>query len=140
MLTRALVLVGLCGCGGSQQPRTDAAHDEAEHHEELPEAVRSFHDVLSPLWHSEAGPDRTERTCAAVPSLRERAEGVRFAPPPPAAESDSAGWQTSADALFESVGALETECAVEGRPAFEARFSEVHDAFHALAARAGAAH
>lgn len=131
-----LVAVACVACGGSPPPETHEGDSHEAEHEALPESVRGFHDVLAPLWHAEAGPQRTEDTCAAVPSMREKVESVRTTPPPAAAEGDPAGWQSSTDALGQSIEDLATECAAEGRPGFEQKFAAVHDAFHALAERA----
>ena len=124
------------GCGGTEHP---AEHHEStgggEHHEALPPALDAFHEILAPLWHAEAGEERTDRTCSAMDSFRTRAEAVRSSPPPPAAESDSAGWQSAADALGGSVDALAAACAADGRPAFAESFERVHEAFHALVER-----
>jgi hypothetical protein len=126
----------LVACGGSSPPATHEEHSAEQEHAALPDAISRFHDVLAPLWHAEAGEARTERTCGSIDSLRARVEEVRTTPPPAAAEGDPAGWQVATDSLGQSVEELGTECAAEGRPAFEERLAAVHEAFHALAERA----
>lgn len=127
-----LVLV-LGACGGSKEPAaTGGEHHEhgkehgkehgehGEHHKEeskLPPAVREFHQVLAPLWHAEKGPDRVASTCAKAPTLKEKATATGDA------------------ALIAATTELVAECAKDGRPQFDARFTAVHEKFHALAER-----
>ena len=123
-----LVLV-LGACGGSKEPAaTGGEHHEhckghgeqGEHHKEeskLTPAVREFHQVLAPLWHAEKGPDRVTNTCAKAPTLKEKATATGDA------------------ALIAATSELVVECGKEGRPQFDARFTAVHEKFHALAER-----
>src|SRR5262249_58024539 len=50
------------------------AHDgEPEHHGVGIAEIDSFHATLAPIWHASAGPERTQRACAAVPTMRDQA-------------------------------------------------------------------
>lgn len=130
-------LVASTACGGSPPAATPAAttptgsehhaegahHDEGEHHAKgehgehhgLSAPARAFHDALGPLWHMEKGTDRTEKTCAGAPALREKASA------------------TGNEPLVAATTSLVSECGKAGRPEFDARFAEVHERFHALA-------
>jgi hypothetical protein len=85
------------------------------------QAIDDFHEVLAPLWHAAESPERTEETCAAVPAMEARAQAIGDA------------------LLVEAVHALGAECA-GGRADFQAKFSTVHDAFHAAMEKGGVAH
>ncbi len=106
-----------CACGGKHEHGDEEGR---EHHEEsaLPAPLREFHDVLGPLWHSEKGPDRVTKTCAAAGTLHDKATATGDAE------------------LVTATTDLQTECAKDGRPDFEARFTAVHEKFHAAAKRA----
>ncbi len=71
--------------------------------------------MLAPLWHLDKGPGRADKTCAEVKSLQDKADA------------------TKDTELVAAVKALADECAKEGRPEFDARFTGVHERFHALA-------
>jgi len=83
--------------------------------------VAKFHDILAPIWHSPAGPDRVEKACAAVPSMQKRAKAIVASAPgaePP-------------ERLAEAVDLLGTECA-GNRADFETKLADVHDLFHSV--------
>ncbi len=94
---------------------TAASAEEAHKHDFAPD-VASFHEILAPLWHAEAGPERNTDICSSLVTLQERADAI-----------DSA----DASALVQSVSALGDACAGDDA-AIEAAFSAAHDAFHAL--------
>jgi hypothetical protein len=129
----ATLLTAAAACGGPdpKAPETNLAggvektgtgghehgeHGEGgEHHTNLAPPVKAFHEVLAPLWHMEKGADRTAKTCAQGMTLREKATA------------------TGDKDLVAATTSLVTECEKEGKPEFEARFSAVHERFHAIA-------
>jgi hypothetical protein len=135
-LTLALALtLAACGGGAAQPaPAEPTPVDEKpaeDHHGDLPDAVHAFHDALRPLWHSEAGPERTEKVCAAVPDLQAEAGPMSDGSPVP--EDRLADYSSKVGELKSALVALEEACAEDGRPEFQAAFTKVHDAFHAIA-------
>jgi hypothetical protein len=134
------LLIG--GCGGATPP-AEGAHEHHEHghhehgehgkheHPEMTGAIREMHDVLAPLWHAEKNAERETKTCAAIPTFKERAGAIE-ATVPESAKAKEAAYREAAQGLVKAVGGLETECAKAsgGRAEFEAKFHEVHEAFH----------
>ena len=127
----ALAVLLLCACGGKNAPKeseskaeSHSAGDERDGHghEKMPAAVHAFHETLAPLWHGEAGLERTQKTCDAQPTMKSQAEAVVTE-----ATADS---KQAATELAASVDALGVACAAAGRPDFEARFHDVHETFH----------
>jgi hypothetical protein len=117
-VTTALLatLLGAAACGGNAAPATTpTSSEQGEHHHGMPATTKAFHDVLAPLWHMEKGADRTAKTCAQAMTLREKAVA------------------TGDKELAAAAAALVAECEKEGRPEFDARFTAVHERFHALA-------
>jgi hypothetical protein len=110
-------------------------HERAEAHEhgDLGASLNAFHEVLAPLWHATKGDARTGSTCDAASDLHERALAVDSGGPP-ANAADPDGYKANAKALVVAVDDLGTECQKSGRPDFDAKFSKVHDAFHAVMA------
>jgi hypothetical protein len=115
-------------CGGStpspSPPEGGEHHARGEHHGgghghhghgELSPELRAFHEVLSPLWHADKGPDRVTKTCEKAATLHEKAEATKDAE------------------LIAATSALQTECTKEGRPQVEQKLGVVHERFHALA-------
>jgi hypothetical protein len=140
LFTTALLasLSAAVACGGNEAPPTTPTSSEhgghggghgdhhggnkgehkgehGDHHKDLPPTTKAFHDVLAPLWHMEKGPDRTAKTCAQIATLRDKATA------------------TGNKELVAATTALSAECDKEGRPEFDARFTTVHERFHALA-------
>ena len=103
-------------------------HEHGEHgeHPKLTGAMHELHEVLAPLWHADKGPERTKKTCEAVPTFEQRAAAVDKDAPADAAH------HTAAQGLIAAVGELKTECAKPeaGRADFEAKFMAVHEGFH----------
>jgi hypothetical protein len=107
---------------GSEQ-KAGADHDHDGHHEggdhdkqhaNLSPALKDFHGVIAPVWHSDAGSVRIEKACASTKAMQEKA-------------------QATGDAeLIADVGALDPACAQAGRPDVEKKLGVVHDRFHAL--------
>ena len=139
------VAVGVCsllvgGCGGSTPPAEGAHghHEHGEHgehgehkHPEMTGAVREMHDVLSPLWHAAKSPEREIKTCEAIPTFVQRA-GAIDKNVPESAKAKETAYRAAAQGLVTAVGGLEAECAkpAGGRAEFDAKFHEVHEAFH----------
>jgi hypothetical protein len=111
-----------------------AAGEGAEHENLTPE-LKTFHDLLAPLWHAEKGPQRMKDTCAAVPQFKTNADAVGKATPPTKANADT--WTTATRALVASVNGLETACKTNDAAKFDAAFHEVHESFHRLMEQAG---
>jgi len=148
----AIVAAGLfaLGCGSSTPPAEHAGEHEHEHgekhehgehgekhkhgekgeHPKLTGAMHEFHEVLAPLWHADKSPERTKKTCEAVPTFEARAAAVDKDAPADAARA--AGYHTAAQGLSAAVVGLKAECAKPeaGRADFEAKFMAVHEAFH----------
>ncbi len=138
------VAVGVCsllvGCAGAKPP-ADGAHGHHEHgehgehgaheHPEMTGALREMHDVLAPLWHAPKGPERETKTCEAIPTFVQRA-GAIDKNVPESARAKEAAYRAAAQGLVTAVGSLETECAKPsgGRAEFDAKFHDVHEAFH----------
>lgn len=111
-----LLLLAAIACGGATKSTAPVVTTPSN---KL--AIDAFHDALAPLWHSPDSPDRTEKTCAAVPTLEARAQELGDAP------------------LVESVHALGADCG-SGRTDFQTKFAAVHTAFHAAMEKSGADH
>lgn len=141
---RVLVALGVTslaigGCGGSTPQAKDASehHEQGEHgkhageHPELTGPMREMHDVLAPLWHAEKSPEREVKTCEAVPTFLQRAEAIEKNVPE-SAKGKEAAYQTAAKNLVTSVNALGTECAkaAGSRAEFDAKFHDLHEAYH----------
>jgi hypothetical protein len=92
--------------------------------------MHELHEVLAPLWHAEKSPERTKKTCEAVPAFEKHAAAVDK--DAPADTARAAAHHTAAQGLIASVGELKTECAKPeaGRADFEAKFKAMHEAFH----------
>ena len=118
LLVVAASLSLLAACGGAPPPgaaseTTSSGQEHAEHgehgeHGALAPALKDFHGVLAPVWHSPEGAARAEKTCASVKALEEKA-------------------RATADAeLVSATTALEPACAKEGRPEVEAKLTAIH--------------
>jgi len=132
----ALLISLAAACGGSSepapaqptpQPEATAAHED---HSELPPAAAAFHDRLSPLWHADAGAKRTDDTCAATDDLL--AEAGPMHDGSPVAEDKLQAYSEAVGALKTAIVELGDACKEEGRPNFDAAFTKVHEAFHAV--------
>lgn len=142
----SLLPVVLVGCG----PDKGAAHPDQGHehgpdqeggehagHEEkhagepkMEGALKSFHDVLAPVYHAEKGPGRADKACAAVTSMKDEATKVAAEP-----KGDAAAWSAASDELTKSIGELDAACQGDKAGA-EAALEKVHDAFHHLLEKA----
>ena len=137
------VLAFLVACGSKQPapsgPATGSATAQAEgsaaHPMEMPSEMHAFHDLLSPRWHAPQGAQRMKDTCDAVPQFQSSADTIGTATPPTTANADT--WTNATRALVAAVGELATACQGGNTGTFEAAFTKVHEAFHALMAAAG---
>ena len=112
-------------------------HHEGEHDEMTPE-IKKLHDLLSPLWHADKGPQRMKNTCAAIGDFKADADAIATATPPTTANADN--WTKGTRALVTAVGKLADACKSNDAAQFEPAFSAVHDAFHSLMEQAGMHH
>ncbi len=104
-------------------------HQGGEHagkHHEMGGAVKSFHDVLAPVYHADKNAERNGKACGAVPSFKERGGAVG------AEAGADAKKKASADALVAAVGDLEKACAEAGQKQVDPSLEKLHDAFHAV--------
>jgi hypothetical protein len=148
ILVLALALAGCSkkdGAAPSTNPEPAATGDatkpagEPAHEHGFEGAVKSFHAVLSPLWHAEAGEQRTNDTCTAAADLVTKAGAIEAEPVPAAAGGKDDAWKAQATALTTAAKELQTVCSGD-RATFDATFSTMHDAFHALIEIAGQGH
>lgn len=114
---RPLLFLAIAACGG-----------HTEGHAELTAEAKAFHDVLSPLWHASASPDRTNNTCAAVGRMSSLAEAMTTAK----VEHVQSGYVDKAKALVAATSELGKACGAPGRATFDESFHAVHEAFHAV--------
>ncbi len=117
------------GAGGGNERLAEGAEVEEKHPELTPE-LHAFHETLAPLWHAEAGPDREPNTCAGVAKLTADAAAIEAAGAPEGVEPND--WAVSVASLQASVKELADGCTAGVSEDFEARFTAVHDGFHAL--------
>jgi hypothetical protein len=89
-------------------------------------AVKSFHDVLAPVYHAQKNADRDAKACGAVPSFKERGNAIG------AEVGADAKKKTAADGLTSAIGDLERACAESGRAQVDPKLEKLHDAFHAV--------
>jgi len=131
------ILLALAACGGTStpEPATPVGHEHAEHadgepaHEHaLPPELAGFHDILAPLWHSQAA-DRPAQTCQRAGDMLDAGRRIQAAPVP--AGADPTAWQTGVRDLLAAVQALQGDCS-SGGAQFDARFGAVHENFHHL--------
>lgn len=125
-----------CGSGGAKTavPGEHDGHGEHGEHHQLQGALKDFHVVLAPIWHSEPGKGRADAACTHAGDMKQRAAALAT---PPAGTADEAGWKTDADTLATSVDALGAACGADGRPDVEGALGKVHDGFHELMERSG---
>lgn len=107
-------------------------HHGAGHHANLSPTMTAFHDVLRPLWHSDAGADRDRRTCEQSATLVERADAISAAPVPESAQANAGRWPTAAAQLMATTRALATACAATPPANVASNLEAVHTAFHGL--------
>lgn len=149
ILTFALLLAA-AACGGKDKGPTTTTtnqtgtgsgggehHEGGSQHENLPPELNAFHDLLAPRWHAAAGSQRMADTCSAIDQFKAAADAVGKATPPVPTNADT--WTTATRALVAAVIELEDACVSKANGKFEAAFTKVHEAFHALMEQAEAA-
>ena len=131
-----------------------ADHHEGEQHEEhqLPPAMTAFHDIMAPLWHANEGEQRVADTCAKLPDMVDGVEAISDEGAPEGTPAVDA-WLAAVSDLSSQLETLQQVC--EGGPPstaegsypaegslaeFQAEFTGVHDAFHAVMAAMGMEH
>jgi hypothetical protein len=125
MIKRSILFMFLAACGGAKKAPEAPVAEAAPTAEK---AISDFHEVLAPLWHAAPGPARTEDTCKAAPQLATLADTV--------AQVAQPTWQEQAAGLQTTTKALAGECSGD-RAAFDAKFHDVHEAFHRVAETSG---
>lgn len=132
-------MVLLVACGSNAPPPTATPKAEAKEGDHaMPAAVVKFHDILSPRWHAEKGPQRMADTCGAIGELESGAtELTRLGAP---GSIDAARWAIGTKELSDAVGALKATCGTPDEAAFEPAFHRVHEGFHAVTEMAGGGH
>ncbi|NVB80476.1 MAG: hypothetical protein HOV81_18935 [Kofleriaceae bacterium] len=141
-MKRIFVLAFLVACGSKQPaptgPTSESAGEtagSAAHPMEMPAEMQAFHDLLAPRWHAAQGQQRMKDTCDAIAQFQSDADAIGKATPPTDANADT--WTNATRALAAAVGELATACQGGNMGTFEAAFTKVHEAFHALMAAAG---
>lgn len=86
--------------------------EKGSHSHNFSKEAVAFHDVMSPLWHADSGPQRVAATCAKVNTMKDLARQVK-----------------KADNLVSSVIALTSVCEND-LSKFEETFHALHEAFH----------
>jgi hypothetical protein len=118
--------------GGEQAHAEHAEHGEeaAGEHHGPPEVLVAYHDVLAPVWHSEAGEVRAGLACAAVTDLIAQGEALAAAPAP----NEHPDWASEVGLIGTDAQALATTCADEAATTEtkEASLNILHDRFHSL--------
>lgn len=103
------------------------------HGHDFPPDVTAFHDVLSPVWHSQETP---KPACASASELYIAAEYIDPMSAPEGVNPDA--WQEAVDLLLASALELSQACTQMGDEAAAQRvLVEMHDRFHALVALLG---
>jgi len=119
--------------GGAHDGDAHHGDEHVEHgkkeHPEMTEGMHAFHEVMAPLWHAdEKSPTRFDDTCKAMPEMDKLAAAIGGEAAPP--EKDEA-WKSAGDNLVTSLKDLGGLCEPKKKDAFQAKFTVVHDAFHA---------
>ncbi|MFK8003181.1 MAG: hypothetical protein AB8H86_26665 [Polyangiales bacterium] len=104
----------------------------AEHsgHRGPPEVLVPYHDVLAPIWHSEAGQVRADLACAGVTDLIAQGEALAAAPAP----SEHPDWASEVGLIGTDAQGLAMTCGNEASTVEEkeASLNVLHDRFHSL--------
>jgi hypothetical protein len=110
----AMIAVGLVAGSSLAQDR----HENHSH--AFPKDVDAFHATLAPLWHAQAGKQRSANVCAQAGKLESLASEIR---------------KVDTKALVASVTALKAQCNASPTN-IDTAFSDVHDAFHRVMGQA----
>ena len=103
-------------------------HEEPHEHN-FPGPVNDFHDVMSPIWHSDE-----QAVCGHEADFVARAEAVGQMKAPRGVQVGA--WNSAVAELRAQVETMAAQCAADPAAA-KATLAEVHDAFHALVALIG---
>jgi hypothetical protein len=149
-ITRAIE--GFCRAAGKQMTRyllitallihlfTPAsivhAAEQPHRHHNFPPAVTGFHDVMAPLWHSQAGDERNRRICEQQNDLEKHAENILSEQSPQGVDADQ--WKTIAGNLRNGVQEIGSRCA--DNMSAEQALADVHNIFHDLVRLVGHRH
>jgi len=126
-----VVAVLAAACGGKKSEPAKPVESKTERAEKgMSPELTKFHDLLSPRWHADKGPQRMKDTCAAIADFQTNADALAKAPPP--AGADATKWTAGTKDLTESVSALDATCKSNDATAFEIAFKRVHEGFHGL--------
>lgn len=148
------LLLGACASSGTTtaqgttaatRPENEGGHHHGEHggehhHHEMPAPMTAFHEVLRPLWHSDAGAARDARTCEQAATLRARATPVAEMPVPESAREREQGWRTATAQLVATSDALVAACGATPRGNVAGALEAVHTAFHGVMDQLGHRH
>ena len=140
-MNRTFAIVLLAAACGSKQPTpttSTATSEKPEAHHEMdnmPPEMAKFHEVLSPHWHAEKGPQRMKDTCAALPDFQADADALAKSTPPTGATADT--WSAAIKQLVDSVAGLDAACHSVDTAQFDAAFEKVHVSFHGVMGAAG---
>lgn len=128
------------GGAACARPNEEAHHHGQHAHAAMPAPMAAFHEVIRPLWHSDAGAERDGRVCEQAATLRARAGAVAEMPVPESAQSREQGWRTTSAQLVATSDALVATCGATPRGNVAAGLEAVHTAFHGLFDQLGAGH
>ena len=93
-----------------------SAIGEEKHTHSFSKDIEIFHDVLAPLWHAQAGQERSQNICEQASKLDQVAREIH---------SGDAG------ELLKSIDTLMAQCR-SNQSNIDGTFAHVHDAFHHL--------
>lgn len=141
----AFICVIAAGCGSSESAEhsehsggehAEHAAEHAEHaehgggHHGPPAVLVPYHDVLAPIWHSEAGQVRADLACAGVTDLIAQGEALAAAPAP----TEHPDWASQVGLIGTDAQGLAMLCGNEASTVEEkeASLNALHDRFHGL--------
>jgi len=112
-----LLCLGLAACGSSTSESDEATSGgeatPAQEHPSLPPDLHAFHDVLAPVWHSDAGEGRAQAACENAQSFVQLSANVE-----------------DGQALRDASRHLAAICGSAESAAIEEALGSVHQAFH----------
>ncbi len=131
--------VSLSACSKAESPKVidsaptvkvKAVETEEDHQHEFAGGVKTYHDIMSPDWHMDAGDERYISTCANVGKYMQKATALSTEQAPKGI--DASAWTDATAALLAANKTLNQTCADKSKEAFAADFTNVHDKFHDL--------
>lgn len=115
---------------------TAAANAQDNDHHDFPPSVMHFHELMAPLVHAPASPERAKKVCQNTEQLNARAARLTLAPAPDTVSS--VDWSLAASRLSESTKSLRDACADSS---FKDRLlGDVNRRFHQLVQLIGHGH